>query len=149
MRNTENLNYSTDINQSYIKLAIDIPSNKVIENVVIYIEHKSTDLSAPSEQIAINGEYITEVLDTHTTAYYKLKDLNIEDVHGDVKIYIRASKEGVNNDIWTSWKLIELKDNKVTNDIEFSDYRFFQLKVQLSDKSSKIKIGYFDLEVIR
>lgn len=149
LRNTENLNYSTDINQSYIKLAIDIPSNKVIENVVIYIEHKSTDLSAPSEQIAINGEYITEVLDTHTTAYYKLKDLNIEDVHGDVKIYIRASKEGANNDIWTSWKLIELKDNKVTNDIEFSDYRFFQLKVQLSDKSSKIKIGYFDLEVIR
>ena len=62
-------------------------------------------------------------------------------------MYIRGSKENAKNNIWTEWKRIYIENNIVTNDIEFEDYRFFQFKVILLSKDSKIKISYIDLEV--
>ena len=62
-------------------------------------------------------------------------------------MYIRGSKENAKNNIWTEWKRIYIENNVVTNDIEFEDYRFFQFKVILLSKDSKIKISYIDLEV--
>ena len=50
--------------------------------------------------------------------------------------------------VWTDWKKIDINNGKIMNSIVFNKYRFFQIKVELHDLNSKIKINYLDLEVI-
>ena len=133
------INYTEDLIYPYIKLSVDMPKNKVIDIIEIYIEYKSTDISAPAEKIERDGEFLTKIYDTHYPAIYQLKDVGIEDMDGDVELFIRASKEKSGLAVWTDWKSIN-EDNLI-----FEDYRFFQMKVALSGKNSKIKISHFAL----
>ena len=94
-----------------------------------------------------NGTFISKVLDTYNSNNYKIKEIGIDNSKGIYELYIRGSKENAKNNIWTEWKRIYIENNVVTNDIEFEDYRFFQFKVILLSKDSKIKISYIDLEV--
>lgn len=143
------INYTKDLMYPYIKLSVDIQKNKVIDNIEIYIEYKSSDQFAPSERIGTNGQFLTKVFDSHYTSTYKLKSVEIEDKEGTVDLFIRAARERSGLSVWTDWYPIEIKDGQIVNDIEFEDYRFFQMKVSLGGKDSKIKIKHFDLEVMK
>lgn len=148
LSNTSNVNYVTDLIYPYIQLSVDIPKNKVINSIEIYIEYKSTEESAPSSLIEENGVFISKIYDTHYQDKYKLTSIFIEEELGDTDIYIRASKEKSGLSVWSDWKKISVDNNTVTNDLIFEDYRFFQIKVNLNNLDSKIKLKYFDLEVV-
>ena len=149
LNNSSSINYTKDLMYPYIKLSVDIEKNKVIDNIEIYIEYKSSDQFAPSERIETNGQFLTKVFDSHYTATYKLKSVEIEDKYGTVNLYIRAAREKSGLSVWTDWYPIEINDGNIINDIEFENYRFFQMKVSLEEKDSKIKIKHFDLEVMK
>lgn len=149
LNNSSALNYTKDLMYPYIKLSVDIQKNKVIDNIEIYIEYKSSDQYAPAERIEANGQFLTKVFDSHYTSTYKLKSIEIEDKDGAVDLFIRAAKEKSGLSVWTDWYPIQIKDKEIMNDIEFEDYRFFQMKVLLGEKDSKIKIKHFDLEVMK
>lgn len=147
LNNSSSINYATDIFYPYIQLSVEMPNKKVIDSIEIYVEHKSSDRYAPAEKIANNGEFISKVFDTGYETTYKLANLSIEDIEGDVTFAIRAAREKSDLDVWTDWHDIELKDGKVINDIRFDNFRFFQFKACLNGKSSKVKLKHFDLEV--
>lgn len=143
------LNYASDIMYPYIKLSVEIPKFKVIENIDICLEHISTDANAPVENITEKGQFISEVYDSRSAQNYVLKSIGIEDVLGDVSLFIRGSKADSDVEVWTDWKDIKLDDDKqIRTNIAFDGYRYFQIKVALNNKDAKIKLKYFDLEVV-
>lgn len=146
--NNSMINYSDDIIYEYIQLKIDIPPHKIINNVDIYIEYKSTENSYPIEVIQSSGSFISKILDTYFGATYRLKNIEIEDSSGDFDIYIRAAKEESMSSIWTIWKKVEIENNQIINNITFEDYRYFQIKVELKSSKTEVKINYIDLEVV-
>lgn len=148
LKDTSNINYVTDLKYPYVQLSVDIPKNKVIDSIEIYIEYKSTDEAAPNSEIEANGTFISKVYDTHYQGNYKLTAMDIADQSGEAEIYIRASKEKSALSVWSSWKKVSVDNNTVINDLIFEDYRFFQIRVDLKGVDSKIKLKYFDLEVV-
>lgn len=149
LNSSSNINYTKDLMCPYIKLSVDIPKNKVIDSIEIYVEYKSTKYFSPAEKSITNGQFITKVFDSHHSATYKLKSVGVEGKEGIADLFIRAAKEKSDLSVWTEWYPITFRENKVIEDIEFEDYRFFQMKTALSGKDSKIKIKYFDLEVVK
>ena len=140
---------------SYIKLIVEMPSNKVINSIELFTEYLSDDINNPPEVPVLSGSYISKVLDAQYNTRYKLKDLkfDLEDVDiKNVSFNIRASKENTNSTVWTDWKEISLtKDNngyKISNKLVFEDYRYFQFKVLLKGANTSVKIKHLDLEVI-
>lgn len=148
LKDSSNINYITELKYPYIQLSVDIPKNKVIDSIEIYVEYKSTDDVAPNSTIEANGTFISKVYDTHCQDSYKLTAINIEDQFGDADIYIRASKESSALSVWSNWKKVSIDNSTILNDLTFEDYRFFQIKIDLKSVDSKIKLKYFDLEVV-
>lgn len=153
-----------DILSSYIKLMVEMPSDKVINNIEVFIEYLSNDINTPSEMSVISGVYTTKVLDAQYSERFLIKNLNIGAINSSLKNYtlqIRASKENDEKTTWTSWKTITLKANytdtehpdikkngNILNRIVFDDYRYFQFRLSMKGEDVSIKLNYIDLEVI-
>jgi hypothetical protein len=137
---------------SYIKLMVELPPNKVINNIEVFIEYLSNENYAPSEMEVTNGNYTSKVLDAQFNERYLVKSLDIEDYNLSLSNYIfqvRASKENDEETVWTTWKTIEVDENKnITNRTVFDGYRYFQFRVLLKGENASIKIDHIDLEVI-
>lgn len=148
-KNNSPFNYSSKINLPYFKLVINIPPNKYINDIELFIEYKATDLNYPVEIDYDNGYFISNILDTYEENNYKLHSISIDEESNNFNLYIRGAKEGSKNDVWTDWKQIVLDENfNIKNNVAFYDYRFFQLRVNLSGKNAKAKINYIDLKVV-
>jgi len=135
---------------NYVKLKIDMPGGKIINDISIYLEYKSTKEAAPKATTANSGTFITGVLDTHYSAKYKVKGISIESISNinDVDIQIRGAKENYAGEVWTDWKAIKLDNDGITNNVVFDGYRFFQAKITLKNKNAFVKLKHIDLEVV-
>lgn len=135
----------------YIKFEIEMPANKIINDISIYTEYKSDDKVAPIEIPISTGSFTTEVLDTHYAAKYRVKGIEVESISNinDVAISIRGSKEAAQGEVWTDWKEIQLTGALgIKNQVDFDGYRFFQMRVALRNKKAFIKIKHIDLGVV-
>jgi hypothetical protein len=148
----DNIGYTSGSNlMQYIKLAIDIPADKIINSIDIYIEYKSTKDAAPKEVQVYSGTFISEILDTHYTSNYKVKGIDIDTISNinDVTIQIRGAKENYDGEVWTDWKTITLDGNlNVSDTVTFGGYRFFQARITLLNRNAYVKLNYIDLGVI-
>lgn len=141
---------------SYVKLIVEMPSNKVINSIELFTEYLSDETNNPPEVPVLSGSYISKVLDTQYNTRYIVKDLNfdLEDVSlNNVTFNIRASKENTDYTVWTDWKNIVLtKDENgkynISNRLVFDGYRYFQFRVILKGANTSVKIKHLDLEVI-
>lgn len=146
---------SGDKISSYIKLIVEMPINKVINNIEIFNEYLSDEVNNPPEVPVLNGSYTSKVLDAQYNTRFIVKDLkfDLEDTSlNDVVFFIRASKQNDDNTVWTDWKPIHIiKQNSnyvVDSRLVFDDYRYFQFKISLKGENTSIKLKYLDLEVI-
>lgn len=149
---------------SYIKLVVEMPPNKVINNIELFIEYLSNEVDTPADMSVLSGIYTSKVLDAQYNERFLVKNINISDFNKNLKNYIfevRASKENDEKTTWTNWKTITLKNNfqeidnpdiiengNILNRIVFDGYRFFQFKLILKGEDASIKANYIDLEVI-
>lgn len=135
----------------YIKIKLEIPENKIVDNFVLFAEYRSTKTNPLKMPTQDYGELISNIFDTQECLNYKVKSINILDISNinDVDIYIRAASDKYSADVWNEWEKIELNnDFKLKNNIEFKNSRFFQIKFYLKNKLSYIEFDYIDLEVI-
>ena len=155
---------SGDNLSSYIKLMVEMPSNKVINNIEIFIEYLSNEVDTPADMSVLSGTYTSKVLDAQYNERFLIKNINFSEYNKDIKSYIfeiRASKENDEKATWTDWKAITLKNEfeditnpdiiehgNILNRIVFDGYRFFQFKLILKGEDAAIKANYIDLEVI-
>lgn len=148
-----NVGYSYgDYLSRYIKVMIEIPKNKIIDELVIFAEYKATKEDAPKAYTLSNGYLESKVYDAQYSAKYRLKNITIKDISNidSVTIQIRAAKDKYSSDVWMPYKTITLnEDLKLTgSNIIFEDARFFQIKVSLNEKDAYINIDNIELEVI-
>lgn len=142
--------------ESYIKLIVEMPSNRVINSIELFIEYLSDDIYNPPEIPVISGSYTSKVLDAQYNTRFLVKKLRFElttSMMTNVKFLIRASKENTANTVWTDWHELQFEKNEngeyyLDNRIVFDGYRYFQFKVDLKGEGSSVKIKNLDLEVI-
>ena len=142
--------------ESYVKLIVEMPSNKVINNIELFIEYLSDDIYNPPEIPVISGSYTSKVLDAQYNTRFLVKRLNYElgnATMNNVEFKIRASKENSENTVWTNWKTIKYVQNEkgeyyLDSRIVFENYRYFQFRVDLKGEGTSVKIKNLDLEVI-
>lgn len=147
---------NTDKLESYVKLMVEMPSNKVINSIELFIEYLSDDVYNPPEIPVISGSYISKVLDAQYNTRFLVKSLDYElstSTFNNIEFLIRASKENADNTVWTDWKQLKFEQNEsgeyyLDNRIVFEDYRYFQFKVNLKGEGTSVKIKNLDLEVI-
>lgn len=141
---------------SYVKLIVEIPPNKVINNIELFTEYLSDKQNNPPEVPVINGSYCSKILDAQYSSRYILKDFAFELGNVDITnvlFYIRATKENSDDTVWTDWKNIKVSRNEedkyvLNSRLVFEDYRYFQFKTVLKGANASVKIKHLDIEVI-
>ena len=146
---------SGDNLSSYVKLMVEMPSNKVINNIELFIEYSSNEVDTPADLSVLSGTYTSKVFDVQYNERFLIKNINVSDYNKTLSNYvfeIRAAKENDENTVWTDWKTINTKivDNEliISNRIVFDNYRYFQFRLTLKGEDAYIKANYIDLEVI-
>lgn len=136
---------------NYIKLKINIPPNKVINNIEIFIEYISSEENYLRLPLHESGYIISKIYDLQEISNYRLSDLGIEDISNinDIEIYVRASRDIEKLDIWHNWQRVDIKqDLTLGRAMKFYDIRFMQIKIVLKTRKSYIKFNHLDVEVI-
>lgn len=135
----------------YIKIKLEIPKNKVIDNFVLFAEYKSDGTNYPKALTPSSGELLSKVFDAQETSNYRTRSIKIDKVSNisDVEISIRAARDEYSADVWLPWKTIEIDENlKIVTPATFESARFFQVKVKLKTRDAYIKFKYLDIEVM-
>ena len=103
--------------ETYIKLKIEMPAYKYIDDIAIFAEYTSTN-DDPLRLVAKQNGYIeSKIYDLQEVTNCFVKSIDINEVGNinDVNIYIRSSKDNERLDIWNSWREVKLnKDLNVT-----------------------------------
>lgn len=141
---------------SYIKIIVEMPQNKVIDNIELYTEYLSDAVYNPPEVPVVSGSYISKILDAQYNTRFLVKNLGYELTNIDfsnIEFSVRATKENTENTVWTEWKPLKFLKNTegnyyLDNRIVFEDYRYFQFRVILKGANASVKIKNLDLEVI-
>ena len=143
--------------ESYIKISIDMPYNKVISIIEIFAEYLSDDENSPSQKPTLTGGYLSKVLDAKFNERFIIKNMKISDMNSDISKYkfeIRASKGNTLESVWSEWKeMLIVKEigtqmYKLENRIVFDGFRYYQFKLTLNGEGARIKADSIDLEVI-
>ena len=135
---------------NYVKLRVEIPPHKVINNIEIFSEYVETDspLRVGTYQ---NGQLTTKIYDTGFVKHYRLKKLAADAVKnlGDIELHVRAFRQEQGRIVWTDWKQAVVNKNlDVTNKVDFEGYRYFQFKILFRSKHAEMRLNSIDLEVI-
>ena len=149
--NTNKGHVKGDALLQYIKLKIEIPANKIINNIHLFAEYTSTAEHILKLPLNESGYIITKIYDLQETLDYRLKDLGIDDVSNinDIELYIRASRDIEKLEVWHDWQRIDINNNlSLANQLKFIDVRFMQLKILLKTRQTYIKFNHLDVEVI-
>jgi hypothetical protein len=135
----------------YIKLKITMPPNKVLNNIGVFVEYKSTAENPLKLPLHESGYIESKIYDLQETLDYRLTDLGIEDISNinDIELYVRASRDIEKLEVWHNWERIEIsEDLKLIDYLSFYDVRFMQIKILLKTRQSYIKFNHLDVEVI-
>jgi len=135
---------------NYIKVKVDIPPHKVINNLEVYSEYIETESPLRVGEYE-NGQLLTKIYDTGFTKDYLIKAFIADEVVKPefIDISVRAFRQDSDRLVWTEWKPLMLNENlEVTNSVEFEDYRFFQFQISLRSNLASIKLNNIELEVI-
>lgn len=134
----------------YIKLKINMPARKYINNITIYIEYVSSN-EHPLPIITKQSGYIeSKIYDLQEVTNCIVKAIDIKDVSNinDIEIYIRSSRDNERLDVWSNWKRIYInEDFKITNSINFIDTRFLQYKIVVKNRNAYVKFKSIDVEI--
>lgn len=132
----------------FVKMVIEIPKNKVIENISLFGEYKE-GLDNIRVRTYTHGDMISKVYDVGARANFQFKRVLVEDSTDKVSVYVRGIKQNNIDSAATEWKKLHLdEEGNVTNFVVFEDYEMFQFKVALEAETSAIKINGYELEVI-
>lgn len=140
-----------DYLSKYIKLKVDIPKNKYIDNISIYAEYKSNKEHAPKAITPNTGSLISKVYDIQDNLDIIIKSIKLDDVSNinDIEVSIRAAKDDYSADVWMPWIKLELDENmklKTYEKIEAS--RFIQVQILLKHKDAYVKFNNIDIEIL-
>ena len=143
-------NITKEFLDNYIKLKIDIPAYKYINNITIFVDYFSTDDNPLKILTKQSGNIVSKIYDLQDNVNCRVKSIDIEDISNinDIDIYVRASRDDEFLDIWTDWNKIIINDDfKIINRVEFNNTRFLQYKIVVKTRKSFIKFKGINIEI--
>jgi len=134
---------------SFVRIVVEIPANRVIENIEIYARYAENAKHDLHVLPRVNGSVITKVYDLVTSANYRLRRIEGSATNlKNIEISVRGCREDDNSIVWTDWYSAKLNNRLGFSDSHvFYDYRYFQLKIEINDTSASIKIDNIVFEV--
>jgi hypothetical protein len=135
----------------YVRFKIEIPANKIITSIEVFVEYKSSKENMLRLPLHESGYIESKIYDLQETLDYRLKDLGIEDISNinDIELYIRASRDIDKLEVWHNWQRIGIKEDLTLGRyIKFYDVRFMQIKIFIKSRKAYIKFNHLDVEVI-
>ena len=134
----------------YIKLKIEMPARKYINNITVFVEYTSSNEN-PLPIITKQTGYIeSKIYDLQEVTNCTVKAIDIEDVSNinDIEIYIRSSKDNERLDVWSNWRQIYINENfRIANSINFTNTRFLQYKIIVKNRNAYVKFNSIDIEI--
>ena len=143
---------------NYIKIEIEVPPDKIINSICVYVRYSESKYDTPKITNYNNGYLISKIYDTTYEADFKPYKLipgsklhdNINDLQ-NIKLYMRGYKKDNQKEEWTDWHRIYIAyDYSLTieNNHVFNQYRFFQFKIELNNVNVKLNIKEIILKVV-
>lgn len=148
-RKTNLLETSISASYSYLQTDINLPPNKVINNVEVYALYGETNSNLYVHTYD-EGSVTTKIYDVGFTANYSLSGLSGTAENVDkIDLFMRGLKEDTqNHEVFTEWYKCELNTdlNIVGNPHIFNSYRLFQFKLNFKSQDAAVKIDEFILK---
>lgn len=135
----------------YVKVKIEMPKGKMIDNFAIFIEYRSDENNYPTAVTPNTGSMLSKVYDLNENVNCSTRSIKIDSISNinDVEISLRASRYEYSADVWMDWKVVEITpDLKIKAPVKFEHTRFLQMRIKLKTKSAYIHLKYLDIEVI-
>lgn len=126
---------------NYVKFEIKADEGQEITHIEAFVQYKETQNSTVKIVNNLNGSVITKIFDLGSADNYMLEKIVKKDFAGEnISFYIRGLRSN-NDNTYTEW--YNVKDNHV-----FNNYRYFQIKINIDDPASKVKIEKFMFKVV-
>jgi hypothetical protein len=132
--------------KQYIQLKVTLPAGKIINDIKVFATYKEDVVQSTKLT------YISKVYDAQYRANYSLNSISVPVISNtnDVEMFIRTAKEQPSyEDMFTDWQEILLDEEATLAAAkQFSDTRFFQLKIRLKNNQARVRINNISLELI-
>lgn len=137
---------------TYLQIVVDMPINKVINNIEIFVRYGQNQNVPVRSSINQNGVYTSKVYDAVEKGSYQLQKVTgtISDL-SKASVYMRGCRQQNDREAWTEWYPAKLNESLKTDpDLmhTFKDYRLFQFRIDVNDPHEEIQIKDFVLEVV-
>lgn len=125
---------------NYIKIKVIADENKIVKNITVFAQYNEGSESPKINDIDY-GICTSKIYDVGIAARYIIKNVDYELLSGnDAVIQVRGLKNDGGENTWTQWYDVAKKH-------EFDQYRFFQFKIIVKDRFTKVRINNFVFEV--
>lgn len=141
-----------NILNSYIQIEIEMPPNKVINNVEVYARYSESEYATPRINRNNSGSFISKIYDTTYEAnFVPLKLIGSIQNIKYVNLFMRGYKSNKDSEVWTDWYECQIDANTleiINNPHIFPDYRYFQFRIEINNKDSIVNLKEIVLKVV-
>lgn len=135
----------------YIKIKIELPPHKIINDLSIYATYFEGETTSPKINRNNEGFLITKVYDTTYEDKFILSKIDCNITNKEYfKFYIRGYKKDNMSEVFTQWYECIFDDKfNCTNAHIFENYRFFQFKIDINNANTVVKINNIYMKVVK
>lgn len=127
---------------NYAKLRITADEGKVISSIELFAEYMESETGILSIIENSQGSCMTKIFDTGVIGRFKFTGVEAEESGAEYISYsVRGMRPGLANDVYTSWY-------DLSSDHVFTDYRYFQFRIEIKSNTASTKINKFILETV-
>ena len=141
-----------NILNSYIQIEIEMPPNKVINNVEVYARYSESEYATPRINRNNSGSFISKIYDTTYEAnFVPLKLIGSIQNIKYVNLFMRGYKSNKDSEVWTDWYECQIDANTleiINNPHIFPNYRYFQFRIEINNKDSIVNLKEIVLKVV-
>lgn len=129
--------------KQFIKVRIEAEEGKEIESIEVFAAYKEGQMAGPKVFTLESGNAVTKIYDVGAEGNFILKRIiySSDKDSSRARFFIRGIRYDSFDHVYTRW--FEQNENHI-----FNDYRYFQFRIDLDEKSESIRIKSFEMEAV-
>lgn len=140
---TNLLEYSGTVSE-YIQFTVDMDTDKVINNIEVYVQYSEKSRYPLSIKNYKNGYMTSKLYDTTQIGTYTISNIDSTLNSDYTNYYVRGYRQDETNGVFTQWYPINLHgDNHI-----FEGYQYFQFRIEITNDTVEGEVNSIELEVL-
>ena len=140
---TNLLEYSGTVSQ-YIQFTVDMDTDKVINNIEVYVQYSEKSRYPLSIKNYKNGYMTSKLYDTTQIGTYTISNIDSTLNSDYTNYYVRGYRQDETNGVFTQWYPLNLHgDNHI-----FEGYQYFQFRIEITNDTVEGEVNSIELEVL-